>query len=191
MRKHVRHLVLLLALWLVTSAAGPASGQPPLNPDLFQAGVYADDARTLNCITGSAGDRFDQVIWAWVPDSRGLAYITLRLELPANLDLSARPRFNELVGDVIITEYNNGTSEWNMLLEECPSGWVRVFSQECVLLDDQPARIGIQAEHSMMRDCTFFLNDLAVLAELSLNDPGCEVLSRTSISWSSVKSIFR
>ncbi len=186
-----RHVVTLIALWLVLASAGTVCGQQPPGPDLFQAGIYADDSRTLTCLAAQPGDRFQQFVWAWVPDSLGLAYITLRFEFPANIDFSARPVFNDLVGDVIITEYNNGTSEWNLLVHECPSGWVRIFSQECVVLDAQPVKIGIQATHSMMRDCTFILNDMAVLNELAVNDPDCHSVADQPAAWGAVKSLYR
>ena len=74
---------------------------------------------------------------------------------------------------MIITEYTLDTVEWNLIFDQCPSGWVEVFRQECVLLDEEESRIGILADHSMMRDCTFVLNDLSVLDELEVNHAGC------------------
>ena len=178
--------ILLALIWY----AGAFAQEPP-RPDLFHAGVWGDDARTVTCVSGQAGGAFEQVVWAWVPDDLGLSYITLRFDLPLNLDLSARAVYNDLVVDVIISDYSDGTVEWNMLFSGCPSGWVRVFSQECVLLDGEPSLIGIHGVHSMMRDCTFVLNDLVVLNELVVNDPDCATVPAFATPWGSVKILYR
>lgn len=180
-------------LWIFLMAAGegPVSAQQPLDPYVFQVGVYADDARAITCITGLPGEFFEQTVWAWVPAELGLTYITLRFDFPANLDLHSRPVFNELVTDVIYAKYGDGTVEWNMLLTLCPSGWVRVFSQQCELLDADPSAIRILVDHSMARDCTFVLNDIAVINELTVNDPACPTVSVERASWSRVKSLYR
>ena len=78
-----------------------------------------------------------------------------------------------------------------MLLTECPSGWVRIFRQECAILDGEPSRSGILADDSMMRDCDFVLNDIAVLNELTVNDPGCGLVGVQAVSWGRVKSLYR
>ena len=119
-----------------------------------------------------------------------MAYITIRFEFPANLDLSSRPVFNDLVSDVIYSDYVGHTVEWNMLLNECPSGWVRIFRQECEILDGEPARVGILADHSMMRDCAFVLNDISVLNELTGNEPGCGVVGVEGVGWGWLKSMY-
>jgi hypothetical protein len=108
-----------------------------------------------------------------------------------NLDLSAHAVFNPLVVYFIVTDYPGGTVEWNMILADCPSGWIRVFEQQCTLLDDQPSEIRILAAHSMMRDCQFVLNDLTVLNNLRLNDPGCDFVANPTTTWGTVKSSFR
>ena len=180
-------------LWFVLVIAGavPSFAQPPLNPDLFQVGVYADAARTVTCVAGAPGALFEQSLWAWVPQDLGLVYITIRFDFPANLDLTSRPVFNDLVSMVIYTDYPHDTVEWNMVLTGCPSGWVRIFTQECELLDEEPSRIGVLADHSMMRDCTFVLNDIVVLNELTVNDPGCTEVPVEGVSWGGVKSLYR
>lgn len=157
----------------------------------FLVGIYGDENRSITCMTGSSGGIFQQVAWTYVPNELGLAYLTLRFDFPANVDLSARPVFNDLVNQVIITDFADGTVEWNLLFEGCPSGWVQVFSQECVLLDDLSSRIQILGDRSMVRDCTFVLNDVDVVNELLLNDPDCpNVPSATSI-WGHLKSGYR
>jgi hypothetical protein len=168
-----------------------ASAQDPLDPNLFQAGVYGDHDRTVTCISGQSGATFEQVGWAWIPDDLGAAYITLRFEFPANLDFSAHPIFHDLVVDVLVRDYPGSTVEWRMLFEGCPSGWIKVFSQQCILLDDQPSEIRIFGENSMVRDCDFILNDLSVLNNLSLNDPDCQTVSVEVSTWGWIKSIFR
>lgn len=179
-----------IAILLALTWCAAASAQEPPRPDLFHAGVWGDDARTVTCVSGQAGDTFEQVVWAWIPDDLGLSYITLRFDLPVNLDLSARAVFNDLVFDVIISDYSDGTVEWNMLFAGCPSGWVRVFSQDCVLLDGEESRIGILGAHSMVRDCDFVLNDLEVLNELVVNDPGCATVPVAATAWGEVKNLF-
>ncbi len=78
-----------------------------------------------------------------------------------------------------------------MVFDDCPSGWVRVLTQECTLLDDQPSQIGILGSRSMMRDCTFVLNSVEVLSELVLNDPDCDEVGGGFTTWSSLKATFR
>lgn len=173
--------------------AGPSnpSASALLSVDEFTVGVYGDDARTVTCVSGPPGSIFEMVVWAWVPDELGLAYITLRFDFPENLDLSHRPVFHDLVTNVIYSDYPEGTVEWNMLFDDCPSGWIKVFSQECVLLDEQLSRVGIRSANSMLRDCTFALNDVTVLNELAMNDPDCPTVSAVTSTWSSVKSMYR
>jgi hypothetical protein len=175
----------------LTLACSGSLAQDPPHPDRFAAGLYADDARAVTCVTGTAGAAFSQVLWAWAPPDLGLRYLTLRFAFPANLEHAGRPVFHDQVTDVIITDYVDGTVEWNLVFTDCPSGWIRVFVQECVLLDDQPARIGIHAADSMARDCTFALNDLDVLNELLLNDPGCPTVPAATVSWGGLAVRFR
>ncbi len=163
----------------------------PAQPDLFQAGIYGDFDRNVTCISGQPGAVFEQVAWAWVPGELGLAYITLRFEFPDNVDFTIRPVFNDLVLDCIVTEFVGGTVEWNMIVDECPSGWIPVFFQQCTLLDDQQSTIRIHGEHSMMRDCNFILNDLSVSNNLSLNDPDCMNVSTEISTWGRIKSIYK
>lgn len=187
----VAKLTFIVAMLLFAGYCRVAGGQPPPVPGLFQAGVFGDDDRTVTCISGQAGETFSQQLWAWVPDNLGLAYITVRFAFPANLDLSAHAVFNPLVMRVITTDYPGGTVEWNLLLADCPSGWIRIFEQRCTLLDDQPSAVRILAAHSMMRDCRFVLNDLTVLNDLQLNDPGCASSATDPTTWGGVKSRFR
>lgn len=160
--------------------------------DPLLVGVYADALRTQSCVGGNADGTFRQHVWAWTPPDQGLVYVTLRFDFPQNLDRRARPVFHEAVSEVILTDYSDGTEEWNMIFDgTCPPGWVEVFTQECVLLDDAPSLIGIEARHSMIRDCTFVLNDVVVVSELGLNHPGCDTVMADRSSWSAVKKVYR
>lgn len=191
MAPHRRHIAILALLCLAPAVSGPARAQAPPHPDLFQVGVYADMSHSLTCFSGAAGDSFEQVVWAWVPDSLGLAYITLRFDFPDNVAFGPRPLFNDLVSNLIITLYNDGSSEWNLIIDDCPSGWVWILTREGVLLDDRPSCIAIQQDHSMMRDCTFILNDLTVLDELALNDPACGSVPDRDLAWGAAKCLYR
>ncbi|MFT5232504.1 MAG: hypothetical protein ACI9UK_000384 [Candidatus Krumholzibacteriia bacterium] len=158
----------------------------------FQVGLYADDARSITCVTGSAGDQFEQILWAYVPEDLALTYLTVRFRFPENLDLSARPNFNDQIGTVLYTDYVMNTVEWNMIFSGCPTGWVKVFSQPCVLQNSQPARIEILGQNSLTRDCAFFeLNDLVVLNELEVNNPECTAVSARPHRWGTVKAAYR
>lgn len=181
--------IVMIVLLLSGLGHAFAADRSPMN--WFQAGIFGDDARVVTCVSGPPGSTSEQVVWVWVPDELGLAYVTLRFAFPENLDLSSRPVFHDLVTNVILTDYVDGTVEWNMLFDECPSGWVKIFSQEFVLLDDLPSRIEIHGVDSMVRDCTFVLNDVTVLNELTVNDPGCPPVSTANMIWSSLKSMYR
>ncbi len=170
---------------------GGVSAQLPPRPDEFFAGIYADDSRTIDCVSGPAGSSFDMIVWGWVPLDKGLTYVTLRFDFPANLALTGRPEFNGLVIDVIVVEYQDGTVEWTMLFSECPSGWIELFSQKSVILDASRSDVLIVGDNSMMRDCDFVLNDLVVLGGLAVNDPGCGFVSVDATSWGIIKSLFR
>ena len=180
-----------VAIMVLLLAPGLASAQPPPNPYIFCVGIYADATRTLECVDGPAGTVFERHAWAWIPEGEELAYITLRFDVPENLDLSARPSFHELVIELIITEFGDHDIEWNMLMVDCPSGWIEVFTQTCVIVDDQPATARIAAEHSMMRSCEFVLHDLEVLNDLGVNDPGCSQTPTDAATWGAVKKLYR
>jgi len=189
MKYDVKIVGLFILLWFQFTGT-PARAQEPLNPHLFQIGGYANEARSIYCVSGPAGTIFEQYIWAWVPENFGLAYITIRFNFPANLDLSSHPIFNDLVTDVIYTDYPEGTVEWNMIIADCPSGWVKIFTQEYQMSDEEAAQISILGEFSMMRDCTFILNDVVVMNELLLNDPACPTVPVVDLSWDCFKSYF-
>ncbi len=176
---------------LVCMLCGGASAQLPPRSDEFFAGVYADESRVMGCISGPAGSRFEMFVWAWVPLDAGLTYVTLRFDFPLNLALDGRAVFNDLVTEVIVVDYEDGTVEWTMLFSECPSGWIEIFRQECVILDASRSEVGIAGDHSMIRDCDFVLNDLEVLNDLAVNDPGCVFVPVDAAAWGAVKSIFR
>ena len=170
---------------------GGASAQLPQRQDEFFAGVYADESRAMYCISGPTGSRFEMFVWAWVPLEAGLTYVTLRFDFPSNLALDGRAVFNDLVTDVIVVDYEDGTVEWTMLFSECPSGWIELFRQGCVILDESRSEVRIEGDHSMMRDCSFTLNGLEVLNNLAVNDPGCMFVPVDAVAWGALKSIFR
>ena len=184
------HFSAILLVFLL-GASGSDSPADSRSVGGFLVGLYGDENRSITCVTGSSGATFQQVAWAYVPNELGLAYITLRFDFPANVDLSARPVFNDFVNQVIVTDFADGTVEWNMLFEGCPSGWVQVFSQECVLVDDLPSRIQILGDRSMVRDCTFILNGVDVVNELLINDPDCPNVPSATSTWGRLKSLYR
>ena len=145
----------------------------------------------MSCVSGPAGSSFDMFAWGWVPPGEGLTYVTLRFDFPGNLDMTGRPAFNDLVIDVILVDYDDGTAEWTMLFSECPSGWIELFRQKAVILDTSRSDILIVGDNSMMRDCGFVLNDIEVLAQLAVNDPDCTFVPVETGSWGAVKSLFR
>lgn len=159
--------------------------------EVFRVGLYGDSGREITCVTGPPGSIFRMTAWVLVPNERGLAYVTLRLDFPDNLDLSRRPVFHDLVSDVIFSDFPDGTAEWNMLVDDCPSGWIPIYTQEIVLMDDRSSVIGLVGDRSLARDCSFVLNGVTVTNELSFNDPGCEVVSVRYTDWGSLKSRYR
>lgn len=179
-------VVLLLAL-----TAGPAGGGEAAPASLFQVGIYGDDARQVACVAGPAGALLRQVAWAWVPGDLGLAYVTLRLDVPPNLEPRGHPAFDAAVTRWIVADYPDGTVEWTLLFAGCPSGWIRLWSQEFAPLDAQPARFGIRAEYSMIRDCAFVLNEVDVVNELTVNDPRCGRVPASGPTWGSLKRRYR
>jgi len=179
----------MIMLFLILRV-GPAAARPLAN-GTFLVALYADQSRSITCVSGPPGTTFEQVAWVYVPNDLGLAYVTFRFDFPENVDRTRRPVFNDLVLDAIFTDFSDGTVEWNMLFGGCPSGWIQVFSQECVLLDSQPSRIRIVGDRSLARDCNFTLNGVSAISDLSLNDPECMQVSTVSMIWSRVKTMFR
>ena len=175
-----------IASWFAAmAAAGPACAEE------FRVGVYGDETRSVDCFVGAAGDTFMMFAWAWVPEARGTAYVTLRFDFPSNIEFPALPVFNPLAGEVIVTDFADGTVEWNILFAGCPSGWVRIFQQECVLRNFEPSLIRIVAGRSMVRDCGFILNDVLVAGEMALNDPLCGGVPEWRSSWGGLKVLYR
>jgi len=175
---------------LLTGSGSDSPAEMRADPG-FLVGIYGDENRSVTCVTGPAGATFEQVAWAYVPNALGLASVTLRFDFPANVERSTRPVFHDLVTQVIYTDFADGTDEWNMLFVDCPSGWIQVFSQECVLLDDQPSAIQILGDHSLARDCPFVLHDVEVVNQLALNDPDCPNVPSAALTWGRLKSVYR
>ena len=175
--------------------AGPgivnARADIPDDPSLFQLGIWAHDARTSNCVEVPPGGNFTIHAWGWVPDDLGLGYITFRLDFPVNVSLVGAPELPREVSDLIVTDFADGTQEWNLLVTGCPSGWVKVFSQECQAVDDQPATIDIVEDPCWMRDCTFVLNTVRVLGGVGIYDPGCGGVAVEATRWGSAKTVYR
>lgn len=179
--------VLLIVALGITSA----HAQPPDDPSRFQLGIWADGQRASSCVTGPPGATFDLAAFGWVPGDLGLAYITFRFDFPANVDLSGPRTFHPDVLDVIITDFADGTQEWNLLVTACHSGWVWIFTQEVALLDEQTSHIGIVADRCWMRDCDFTLNEVGLLSEIGVNDPGCGGVPAARSTWGALKGLFR
>ena len=172
---------------LVTMLIGAGT---PSGAHAFRAGVYSDDPGDSTQVCEAAGSTFDQVVWVWVPADLGLVYVTLRFEFPANLGRHSDPRFHDQLIQVIYTDYPDGTVEWNMVLDACPSGWIRIFSQTLELLDGEPSKIGINGADSWIRDCDFVLHRVDVTNELAINDPDCAGVSLVGPSWGMIKTRF-
>ncbi len=180
-----------MALFLLAPGPARAAGPRPAQGFAFQVGIYADDTRSGSCVRGGAGSMLHYEVWASVPEGLGTAYVTLRFAFPDNLDLRAHPVFNAQMDELIMTDFPDGTAEWNMVFRDCPSGWIQLFTQEFTPLDDKPAHLTIHAADSMLRDCAFLLNGVEALSELSVNDPLCSRTPVDGITWSELKSIYR
>ena len=184
--------IFIAFLLVVCSAVTGAHAEPALPPDpgAFWVAVTADTVGAADCVSGTPGAAFTVTGWAWAPPDRGLAYVTYRFAFPAALDHRARPRAHPLVAELIVTEYHDGTSEWNFVFSSCQAGWIPVYRQTCALAGDQPGRVTILARHSMIRDCDWVLNDVTTLTEIELNDPGCATVGDAAVSWGEVKARF-
>lgn len=179
---------------LVFSASIPASAlkcsaQLPPDPGLFYAGIWADSSRTSVDVCGEAGSPFTFHAWAWVPPSRGLTYITLRLLFPSNIELDGRPRFSDDFLELIVVDYGSGGDEWTVLFQGCPSGWTLIFSQDATILDSEESAVVIVARNSLARGCDFLLDGLNVLSDLSVNGPACSGNPAGFTTWGAVKSL--
>lgn len=168
--------------------AASARAQDPRD---YSVGFWADDTRTVTCVTGAPGAVVPVQAWAWSPGDAGLRYVTLRIAFPADLEPIGRPTYDPLVTDVVITPYVDGTSEWNLLFTDCPTGWVRVFTQDYRLLDDAPSVLAIHGANSWIRDCTFTLNEPEVLNELAVNEPGCGFVPDAGLAWGALHARYR
>jgi hypothetical protein len=178
--------------WIAAVAfSAIAHAQPPPDPSHFQLGVWTDDTRSSGCVEVSPGVEFTMHAWCWVPDELGLSYVTYRFEFPDNVALKGPPVLSREVADLIVTEFADGTREWNLIFTGCPSGWVKVFTQDCEALDEQPAVIDIVEDPCWMRDCTFVLNRVRVLGVVGVNDPECGEVSLRETTWGALKGLFR
>ncbi len=188
MLKHrilIAGLSALALLWAVESAA-----QPPPDPAIFQAGVYADSARTLECVGGPAGTNFRQYVWAWSPTGAGATYLTIRFRFPENVGFLERPVLNGLVTNLIITDYGPGGVEWNFILSGCPTGWILLFGQDCTILDGDASEIGVSGEFSLARNCDFELEGISVLNNLRVDTEACTPTPVERSTWGAIKDMY-
>jgi len=176
---------------IVLVYSSTVSAQQPPDPGSYYAGIYADESRLYNCISGPEGSGFEQYIWAWIPLDTGLNYITLRFLFPSNVDMSSRPVFNDLMTHLEVVDYGPGGVEWTVLFAGCPSGWILIFSQECIFLDTVESSIGLSEPFSFARNCQFVIHDIHVLNNLSLNNPGCIYVPAGASTWGAIKSIYQ
>lgn len=179
------------ALAGLLAGAAVVRAQPPPNAGAFQTGVYADSARSADCVAGPAGTEFELFVWAWVPQGTGVSYLTFRFQFPPNLDLSGRPVFDERITRVEFVDFGPGGVEWTTIFDGCPSGWILVFRQACTILDEIESDFTMTEEFCLSRDCDFVLGELNVLNDLSINNPGCSFSPVASSTWGSVKRIYR
>ena len=177
---------------LILALPKNAGAQPPYNPEIFQAGLYADIDRTVNCVDGPAGTVFRQYLWAWVPPDAGAVYVTTRIFFPDNVAQHGRPIPNALVTRLIITDYGSGGWEWNFLLADCPSGWILLAWQDCLILDAGSSEVRISGESSLARNCaTFLLEGLSVLSNLRIGAGTCAPVPVARSRWGAIKQIYR
>lgn len=157
----------------------------------FQLGVWADDTRTSGCVEVPPGGTFTLHGWCFVSDELGLGYATYRFLFPANIEPVGPPSLPREVVDLIVTDFADGTREWNVVVSGCPPDWVKVFAQEFRVLDDRPAFIDIVEDRCWLRDCTFVLNKVTVVGEVGVNDPECGGVPVEAASWGAAKTAFR
>jgi len=175
----------------VALSSAIVAAQPPPDAYSFQAGVFADSARTLDCVAGPAGTTFRMYVWAWAPLSAGANYITLRFRFPGNLDSLGRRMLNPLVTNLIITDYDGGGVEWNFILSGCPVGWILLVREDFAVLDPDAAEIAIWGAPSLARNCSFVLEDLGVLANLRINNGACAPTPAAPATWGAIKGLYR
>ena len=168
----------------------PLLATAPARAEAYRVGIYGDGDREVSCVSGSVGDSFEQVVWAFVPDDAGLVYLTLRLDFPENISLARNAIFHDQVFDVIYTDFAGGTVEWNLFLRECPSGWIEVYRHEFTLLDEESSRIRILGAHSWIRDCGFMLNQVETTSALGVNEANCGTVPTVATDWGVLKTHF-
>ena len=178
-------------LWLAVILAVCCLVAPEAAAEVFRVGLYGGAGRDTVCVNAAEGTVFAYSAWVQVPNDLGLRYVTLRLDLPAQLDFNSRPVFHDLVTDVIFTDFADGTTEWNVLFNDCPSGWIRIYTQEVAVLEGGFSLIELVGDRSLARDCDFVLNGVEVANELAVNDPSCEVVTVTMTGWGSFKARYR
>jgi hypothetical protein len=179
-------LVRLAAALAVCSLAAPSAAA-----EVFRVGLYGGAGRDTLCVNADEGTVFEYSAWVQVPNDRGLRYVTLRLDLPVQCDFTTRPVFHDLVTDVIFTDFADGTTEWNALFTDCPSGWIRIYTQQVAVLEGGFSLIELVGDRSLARDCDFVLNGVEVANELAVNDPSCEVVAVSGTAWGCFKARYR
>lgn len=161
----------------------------PSRAAAWRAAVFVSDAVDSTCVHAAAGDSFEQVVWAEAPHQSGLVYVTLRFDFPAALDFRAAPEFEDVVLELVQTPYPDGTVEWNLVLRDCPSGWVRLFRQRVTVLRTDACTVAVHGGDSWIRDCGFTLHRVDVTSELAVNEPGCGSVAAGRRSWGSLKAV--
>lgn len=158
--------------------------------DQFQAGVFADSARTLDCVGGAVGTTFRQYLWAWLPPSAGATYVTIRINFPDNIGLIGRAILNERVMHLIETDFGDMGWEWNFLLSECTTGWILLARQDAVILTSDSSQIVISEAFSLARNCNFVLEGVSVLNNLRIGSGSCTPVSVERSTWGAVKALY-
>lgn len=182
----LKAVVLMLAL-----AANTASSQTPPSPDIFHLGVYADSARTLECVEGTPASTFRLHVYVWVPEGPGGNYITVRMSLPESVGLTGRLTTGASVANVIVTDYGNGGEEWNFFLSDCPHGWILLAWQDSEVLYQESAEVAISGQFSLARNCDFVFEDIDVINNLGVGTGACASIPVSHTSWGIVKAAYK
>ena len=76
----------------------------------------------------------------------GFTLVADRIENLSTWGMLVGPADPVLTGERVFVSFRiPGTDEWNLLIDDCPVGWIEVLRQECVLLDEEMSSIRIVA----------------------------------------------